>query len=410
MTKRPKGCARSTAEMDFYISLEPCTSCGKRIDPDGFKFYGGDTAWTMSGPCKHCGEPQGFPFVTFENPLKVEHSFDDLGPGYSEIIAPNAFMKEIMMLSDKLVDDPSKLGLEEWRKNRDISNRLSICVNELSKFFVNHERVISESLLNDEDREYRDEHPEHFTRSWVEFLLDKQKKIDANIIADLKRISKLEIIHKKKRPKGVDWLERDVMQAHEKWVERGRKGKGRLVLVGAEHEAMSVGRGVELSGAHFFDVNLPQVKLADVKFHEAELTNARFEGGGLSGAELQDATIKDSSFRGAVMKNAILRGTKIEATDFSDANLPGSEWLGARVTNGKFQNVTFGDADLTGAQFKDCDFNGADFSVDNSDAPLKTRARFENCDLSNTNWNGRSTEAAEFVNCNLSGSSIEKLN
>ena len=406
MTKRPKGLARSTSEMDFYISLQSCTECGKRMNPDkGFNLYGGQNAWTLTGPCSACGAPQGYPFVTSTTePIHAESTYDTLGLGHSDIISARAFMEEILLLAPQLAADPTQLGLGVWEKNRDISNRLAICVNELAKFFS--ETEIPDARMKDADRDYRAAHPRYYQRPWIDALVAKQKQMDEAIIADVKRIDKLEAIHQRKKPKGIDWLERDAMQAHEKWVERGRKGKGRLVLVSAEHDAMNVGNGVELSGSVFFDVNMPVVRLANVKFHDAELTNTRFEGGGLSGGEFVGATINECSFRGAIMKHARFEGATIDGTDFSEANLHLSEWPGAQVTDTKFDDAIFGDANLDEAVFTGCSFAGADFSADDPDDPPTTGARFENCDLRNTKWEGRNRDGAEFVNCKLDGSGV----
>jgi len=45
----PKGHARSTAEMRFYVSLEPCPQCGKRIDPDPLSIYGDNESASIEG-------------------------------------------------------------------------------------------------------------------------------------------------------------------------------------------------------------------------------------------------------------------------------------------------------------------------------------------------------------------------
>jgi uncharacterized protein YjbI with pentapeptide repeats len=404
------GRARSTAEMRFYISLESCPHCGKRVDPEPLMIYGDTTSWALSGDCRWCGRPIGFSFLTTGDPLEVQHRYNELGPGHSELLSPRRFMEEIETLRPKLQPEPSRLGVSDWIKNRMLSTRFDICINELAKFLPSNESSIPDSVLRDDDRAYRKDHPERYTRSWIDEVAAYQKVVQDAIIADIPRIDALETEADKHRPKGIEWLERDAMQAHEAWVERGKKGKGRLVLVGAEHEDMNVGRGVELSGSRFFDVAMPNVMLEDAKFHAAELTDARFERGRFYGAEFKRAKIKGGSFKRAILETAELQQATIDGTDFSEAELHFSEWKGANVSNATFDRATFGDANLDEAVFRNCSFRSADFGADDPDQPPSTKARFDGCDLTDTNWEARDVSGAVFVNCKLAGAHGKPLN
>ena len=380
------GRARTTAEMDYFVSLEVCPKCRQPIDPASLEIYGGGDAWTLSGPCKHCDETLGFPFKTRGNPIEGPHAYGSLGNGTSEIIPPRAFAAEIERLLPLTRFEPSTLGLDEWRANNDIITRVELSVTELAKFLP--------------DGAYAIPGAEGYTSAWISSVRDRYRTLTEAVVADKPRINKLAAEADVKRPKGIDWIEREPLQAHEQWVERGKKGKGRLVLVDAKHEGMNIGRGVELSGAQFFDVDLPDVYLVDVKLIGAELTNARFVRGRLYGAELNGAKIKGGSFKGADLKTAELVGTTLEGTDCSETELDHSEWKGATAVGVRFERAVFGEANLDKATFRGCDFRNADFSAED---PASTKARFENCDLRDSKWDGRDLSGAVFSGCKLAG-------
>jgi uncharacterized protein YjbI with pentapeptide repeats len=390
--------------MKFYASLQTCASCGTRVDPDAVSLHGEGTAWTLAGKCPQCKHILSYSFVTInDNPIPAPPVYNELGWGHSEIIRPKMFMSEILRLEPTLVDDPTRLGLKEWRQNRDALDRVDVCVAELGKFFAEGADAIPDERLFPDDRADREAHPERYTRVWLDRLSKHVHGVSAAIIADLPRYERLAEAADAQRPKGIDWIEREPLQAHERWVERGKKGKGRLVVVGAQHEAMNIGRGVELSGARFFDTELPDVYLMDAKLHDAELVDSSLVRGKLYGAELAGATLTNGSLAEADLETADLSRAKIDGTDFTGAELHLSTWDGAVVSHATFARAEFGDAKLDGAVFRDCDFRGAVFSADDPDDPPTTRARFERCDLRDTSWQARDLEGAVFVDCKLAG-------
>jgi uncharacterized protein YjbI with pentapeptide repeats len=397
--------ARTSREMSFYASLQSCPQCGMRVDPEPLRIYGSGTAWSLAGKCTSCQHNLAYTFITIdEDPIQAPADFHELGSGHSEIIAPRLFIAEIARIEPTLVTDPTHLGLEDWRRHRDGSNRIDVCLNELAKFFPAGAAAIPEELLSAEDRADREANPERYTRAWLDRASEYRQRVSAGIIADLPRYDRLdEAARVKRRRKGIDWIEREALQAHERWVERGKKGKGRLVVVGAHHEEMKIGRGVELTGARFSDTELPDVYLVDARLHDAELVETRLVRGKLYGAELVGASLKGGSLASADLETADLTRTTIEGTDFSGAELHLSAWDGADVSNASFARAEFGDAKLDGAVFRGCDFRDAVFSADDPDDPPTTRARFERCDLRDSRWHARDLRGAVFIDCKLAG-------
>lgn len=391
------GRARTAFEMQYVASLAVCPNCGRRVDPKWLKIYGDGDAWSLAGDCV-CGESLGFTFLTNGDPITAKRPYGTLGVGHSEIIKPSQLADEIVRVDATVQFDPTQLGVTQWRANNDAINRVETSLVELEKFLPEGATAIPDSLLEGDGR-----NSERYTRAWMQDVRERYRRLTEAVIADKPRINKLAAEGEAKRPKGIDWLERESLQAHEQWVERGKKGKGRLVVVGAEHDGMKIGRGVELSGSTFYEVAFPNVYLADVKFHGAELTDARFDGGNLYGGELDGATLVGGSLVNVDLRTASLRRASIRNTSFAGALLQHSEWDGATVEHASFAGATLEDADLDNAKFRDCDFRGASLGAEDSDVPPTTHARFEQCDFRDTDWTGRDLRGAVFVGCKLSG-------
>jgi hypothetical protein len=124
-------------------------------------------------------------------------NWDELGLGRTEILILWKLAAEIVLLSPGLCDDPTQLDLKQWTVNRDLNRRILLCAHELSKLLDAGSDHISDDLLSDEDRDLCQQHPEWFTREWIDKALSRARKISDAIIKDLGRINELE----KKAPK-----------------------------------------------------------------------------------------------------------------------------------------------------------------------------------------------------------------
>lgn len=406
--------ARTSGEMTFFASLQRCPGCGERVDELKLELIGSGDAWGFYGPCGHCKKRLAFPFRTFGNPIEGERAYGELGRGHSGIIPPRHFIEEIERLSPGIEVVPSRLPLDAWKKNRDTNDRVNVCLKELAKFIPAGADAIPDELLGPEDLKHRAERPERYLRTWVEALSKHHRQVVEANVADLPRIEALESQASSRRPKGVDFLEREHLVAHEKWVQRGKKGRGRLVLVDALHEGMKLGRGVMLSGARLDRVTFSEAYLEDADLSDADLEGVNFDDARLYGSVLNRARLKSGTFIAADLKQVELEGAAIDGTRFDRALLDHSVWDRARVEAASFKACWFGNASLDGGTFTRCDFSAADFSAPDLRRPPTTRARFEDCDFRGTRWQGRDLSGAHFIRCTFAGatgtpSSVEHL-
>ena len=351
-------------------------------------------------PCRNCKAPLAYTFLTYGNPIEGPRSFGELGRGHSEIIAPKQFIDEILLLDPTIDADPASLELTRWRTNRDTHTRVQTCLAELAKFIPAGAESIPAECIPPGDLFDLFARSECYRLDWVTALLERHQQISNAIIADLPRINAIEKQRSKKRPKGINYLDRDALISHDGWVGRGAKGKGRLVLIDAVHTGMNLGRGVELSGAHLIDVDLAEARMADASLNNAELENVSFAGGNLASSLFHGATLAGGSFEHAGLCQCEFTNARITGANFTGADLDESLWAGAHVEAARFVETRFANANLDGATFSNCDLRQADLSA--ADSP-STRARFEHCDLRDTNWEGRNLTGVTFVECRLEG-------
>jgi len=194
--------ARNTHELTFFISLQDCPSCGMRLDEKRFWLSAEtSTGAAMSGKCGSCFKPLGFSFLG-GNLLKAPSgNWYEVAPGRTEILQPWKLAAEIDLLSPQVFDDPTQLNVQQWQVNRDTNKRIILCANELVKLLDDGKDAIADNLLETEDRHYRKQHPEWFTRNWIEQILTRHRQIVEANINDLPRINQLEASFKVRRSK-----------------------------------------------------------------------------------------------------------------------------------------------------------------------------------------------------------------
>lgn len=394
--------ARTIAEMDFAASLEPCPRCGSRSKVE-LDLIGNGDRWTLSGTCPRCATPRAFTFRTFGDPLKGAYQRRHLGDERpSQIIRPGTFIAEIDRLIPRVRTSPEELAPIDWRASTAANERLITCLLELAKFLPPGADVIPDAGHEAGERADRAARPERYARAWITAELDRALALSDRYAADAPRIWKLEERGEAGlEPQGE--IDRDSLRAHEKWLAAGRKGAGRLVVVGEDARGMRLA-GAELTAARLERVDLSNAKLEAARLVEAELRDVQLDQARMSSAQLQRATIPGGSFVGADLALAVLESATIEEARFGRANVDRSVWKGARVEATSFDAVVFGNAILDGARFSGCTFRGADFAPIEDLFPATTRdAVFEDCDLRNTRWDGRDLTRARFVRCKLDG-------
>jgi uncharacterized protein YjbI with pentapeptide repeats len=394
--------ARSIHEMHFAASLAPCPKCGTRIGAEQLHFAVKDEAWALTGDCPRCGTPRAFTFRTYGDPLTAPTPRDELGgPQPSEIISPSRWIAEIDRLLPLLRADPKQLGIDEWKANRDANQRLLVTLNELVKFVPAGATEIPTALLDADEDADRGARPERYQRVWIEEQRAHVLELRARNVADLPRIENLE--RGGKAAATVVELDRAALRAHEKWIEGGKRGKGRLVLAGTSAIGAKLGPA-SFAGAELEDVDFTDADLGYATFDGAQLRNVRCTDANLASASFKGAKIDGGTFTAARLQLAKLDDTEIDGATFGEADFDRSQWHGAKIVRARFDGAEFGNAELDGATFVRCDFRRANFAPTSPRPNPTTRGtRFEDCDLRGTRWEGRDLSGAEFIRCKLDG-------
>ena len=91
--------------------------------------------------------------------------------------------------------------------------------------------------------------------------------------------------------------------------------------------------------------------LQRVVLGRADLTSANFSNATLFGADLGGACLKEVNLSNGKLENVDLSGADLENADLLFANLTGSDLSSANFTNAKLVGVNFDRADLTGTVF-----------------------------------------------------------
>jgi len=126
----------------------------------------------------------------------------------------------------------------------------------------------------------------------------------------------------------------------------------KLNLKGASFQGADL-RYANLAGVRLEGANLKSANLRGVKLSGANLSGANLENALLDNANLWKADLREACFKNATLRHASLRATKVDKTDFSNADLQGANLTGAKgCLSAKFDN-----ADLRGANAK---FTGLD--------------------------------------------------
>lgn len=395
------GKARSATEMRFAISLATCPACGTPVDAEALRFEGSGTGWAYTGPCTRCRTPLAFTFESEGDPLAAPVPRGELGGDTpSQIIQPGQLIAEIDRLAARVRPDPTQLGVEEWRANRDANGRMLVCLAELAKFVPAGADGIADGALSDDERADKKVRPERYGRRWIEATRAEARQVWERIGADVKRIDAIEAGGPAVPAAELD---RDALRAHEAWVKRGQKGEGRLVLRNASARQLKIG-AAELTGVRLVDADFVEADLAYAHLDDSELDNVELSGANLTSVSLRGATIKTGSFAAAAMALAKLEDAVVEGAGFEGADLDRSQWQTARVEGARFDDARFGNAALDGATFVRCSFVAADFGPTTASPAATTMgALFEDCDLRETSWDGRDLSGAKFVKCRMAG-------
>lgn len=398
---RPR--ARTTTEMQFAASLQPCAHCGSR-EPAKLDLYGGGESWTLAGPCPRCKQKRSYTWHTEGNPLHGAYPPRQLGDARpSQLIRAGQFMAELDRLRALIREEPEQLGHVDWRVSEKAIHRALTCLYELLKFVPAGMKLIPDTRLDEDERRDRAARRERYTQAWLQGELERLHALLTRYIADAPRIWALEERDNPVLPvRGA--IDRASLRAHEAWVRGGRRGEGRLDVAGYNARGLGLG-GVQFTGARLERVDFDRANLGGAHMQECELRDVSACEANAGSLQLGNATLIGGTFERSVLALATFNGAKIDGTSFVESNLERSQWTAATVTAADFERATLSNARMEGVRFRGCSFKQADFRPAADIKETTSGASFEDCDLRGTKWEGRDLSNASFIRCKLAGAS-----
>jgi uncharacterized protein YjbI with pentapeptide repeats len=389
--------ARTTAEMVFAASLVACPYC-HTTEPAALDLIGSGTSWSLTGACIRCGARRSHAWQTEGHPVHGARPMRQLGDERpSQIIRVGQFMGELDRLLP-LVVEPAQLEPTQWRAVLAASERALTCLFELLKFVPASMDAIPDTGLTDAERRDHAARPERYRKTWLQGELDHLLAVRGRYGEDAPRIWALE---QRDETPSRGAIDRQSLMAHQAWVRNGRRGDGRLDVVGVSAHGLRLG-GALCEGAYLERVIFDGALLGGARMTDCELRDVSFLDANCTSLDLTRARIVGGTFARCALALAVLVDATIEGTSFADANLDRSQWRGAVTTGACFDHATFGNSWLDGGCFRGCTFVQADFRRLTAGIRATTAgARFEDCDLRGTRWEDRDLTGATFVRCKL---------
>ena len=393
--------ARTGTEMLFAASLEPCPSC-KTMEPAKLDLIGGGTSWKVTGPCPRCNTTRTYNWQTEGDPVRAKvlpRQLADERP--SQIIRVGQFLDELDRLLPQLRASPEQLQPIEWRASLAAMERALTCLYELLKFIPAGMKIIPATGLSVAERKDRTMREERYQRDWLQGELDRVLALRKRYTDDAPRIWALEAPAEPPAARGA--LDRASLMAHAQWLREGKRGAGRLDVIGYNAKGQRYG-GAGFEGARLERVNFDSALLDAARMIDAELVDVSAQSAVCTSLKLTGARVTGGTFARAQLALAAFDAAIIDETTFDEANLDRSTWAAASVTAAGFDNCVFGNAWLDGGRFRGCTFRKADLRLLTEGIRCTTRgAIFEDCDLRFTRWDGRNLDGTSFVRCKLHG-------
>jgi uncharacterized protein YjbI with pentapeptide repeats len=406
----PRRVAQTLVEMDFALSLLPCSECGAyERDPRKYGTWAHpleddahNSLYTSYCKCPGCHEQRQLVSWTVNNPPISCSWLHLVGDSPSQIIEPWQFVTEIDRLRQTISLAPAELKWKTFYSNSDELDRALLCANELRKFIVEGEYVIAQGEYTERGRAHRAANQHRYQSTEVVAIHAELESLNARYIEEVPRIHTEELAEKGPPKVPVGNLDRDAMMAHEAWLARGRTGDGRLIL---KHQDIVDTNMPHVEGALFEGVKFSGVRAFANSFAKSEILDVTFERSNLQTSNLKEAKVETSTFVGCNINLVHFDGATINKSKFSQCELARTRWLKAVVTASSFDDVMFHDAKLDGIKMSACDLRGNYFGASNNAQMATTvNARFEDCDFRGTGWRGRDLSGATFIRCKFAGS------
>ncbi len=204
----------------------------------------------------------------------------------------------------------------------------------------------------------------------------------------------------------TDWLDKEVLRAHNAWLRADRSGPGRLVREGRDLSDAMIS-GVRMTAARFEECDLSRAYVELSEAEDIELIRCVLAEANLTGVNACGATIEGTNFVGIQAAHLELDNANIDGADFTDADMARCDIIGAIVRNTSFRNANLTEASLSRTRFIDCDFREADLTWfgEPPRAGDATQTRFVRCDLRGAYVKGRRLNGTVFESCGFAGTS-----
>lgn len=199
------------------------------------------------------------------------------------------------------------------------------------------------------------------------------------------------------------WVHSGALKSHQRWFDGGRRGEGRLVVVGKDLHGM--GPVADLRGARFVRCNLTDAKLIRAMCDGIELAGCVFTDAQLGEADFIGGRIEDCCFDGANLGLANLSEAEIRLGSWQRIVAEHSRWQGTQCTGVDFRDARFDNPVLDGADFDRCDFRGAELRRGDTKFDLGTAydTVFRQCDFRGADLTGLRLRDTLFDRCLFDG-------
>lgn len=386
---RVPGTARSGAEQRFYMAIQPCPHCQsygyeliKVHSPSPELFY-------ERVACRECGDERVYRFI------KLSHAHDEsyssphflrLGwPGStSTVLAPSVFASELLRNEFALREELARGDTE-----RSLARALDAvrCFEELENFLAGGDAITPTDAPRDVEA-HRD-HPEWFTRAWI----DAQRPFwDAQLADAEARREQSRIEHERRKaaqrgtaqgatlstdamPPMVHPLTNASFVLHRGWLAKEPGGQ-RLRAIGTR-AAREVIRSQD--------------------FRRAELRQTQLTGAQILASRLDEAELVEVEATDAVFDRSTFADTRVSRGVFVRARFDGARLGGVQTRGSDLRDAQLARANLDSASFENCDLRGA-FLAD-ADSDVRREVEFVRCDLRGARWRGGTFAMCRFIGC-----------
>jgi uncharacterized protein YjbI with pentapeptide repeats len=160
----------------------------------------------------------------------------------------------------------------------------------------------------------------------------------------------------------LSYLSPTEQQAHQRWLEAGCTGIGRIDIEG-KNLTKANPQMLNLTGGRIVECDLSNSKITYGKFISTEQIECIWYDAVLQSSKFSQSLLKNCRFTAAYMLGTDFTCSQVLGGDWSKTILRESVWTNAYVENTRFQQTSFGGAKFNNAQFMECDFQGADMML-----------------------------------------------